>query len=61
MSEGKIAREFKIGNTLVRIATDYCEDKTPEDVERILERIAANARQAFIAAEIEKQEHTKAG
>ena len=30
MSE--FVEEFKIGNTNVKIADDYCRDKTPEDV-----------------------------
>lgn len=50
-----IAREFKIGNTRVRIATDYCEDKTPEDVQKILDRIAENALEDFRAAAREAQ------
>ncbi len=45
-----IAKEFKVGNTNVKIATDYCDNKTPEDVQKILNRIAENAMQSFIAA-----------
>ena len=45
-----IAQEFKIGNTRVRIATDYCENVSPEEVEKILDRIARRAQQSFIAA-----------
>ena len=33
--------EMKIGNTTIRIHDDYCKDK--KDVQRILDRIAANA------------------
>ena len=47
---GHVVEEFYIGNTKVRICDDYCRDKTPEDVERILRRIAANALRAFQAA-----------
>ena len=39
-AEEKIAKDFKIGNTRVRIATDFCDTKTPEEVQKILERIA---------------------
>lgn len=46
-----IAKDFKIGNTRVRIATDFCNDVTPEEVQKILERIARTAKQHFVAAE----------
>ena len=45
MSE--FVEEFKIGNTNVKIADDYCRDKTPEDVNAILKRIGANALPHF--------------
>ena len=48
-AEEKIAKDFKIGNTRVRIATDFCYTKTPEEVQKILERIAGTAKQHFIA------------
>ncbi len=35
-----VVEDFYIGNTHVRIHDDYCKDKTPEDVQKILERIA---------------------
>ena len=31
-----IVRDFMIGNTRIKIADNYCRDKTPEDVQRIL-------------------------
>ncbi len=40
-AEPKIAEEFMIGNTKVKIATDYC--CRTEEVPKILERIARNA------------------
>lgn len=40
-----IAKDFYVGNTHIKIATDYCEDKTPEDIERILEQFARAALQ----------------
>ncbi len=44
-----IAEEFKIGNTQIRICTDFCV--SAEEAERIVERICRNAlpelRKAF--------------
>lgn len=40
MDEGHVVEEFYIGNTHIRICDDYCRDKTPEEVEAILKRIA---------------------
>lgn len=44
-----IAKEFKIGNTQIRICTDFCV--SAEEAERIVERICRNAlpelRKAF--------------
>lgn len=55
-----VARDFYIGNTHVKIATDYCEDKTPEEVERILARIASNVMPELVAAELKRREKTQA-
>lgn len=33
-------KEFMIGNTNIRIFDDQCKDKTSEDVQKILDRIA---------------------
>lgn len=54
-----IAKEFYIGNTHIKIATDYCENKTPEDVERILEKIARTALQHHRAAAAEAATHAQ--
>ncbi|MBP1562419.1 MAG: hypothetical protein J6C38_01720 [Oscillospiraceae bacterium] len=43
----EVAQDFYIGNTHVRIATDYC--RPPEEVPEILRRIARNAQRAFAA------------
>lgn len=43
-----IARDYKIGNTRVIIATDYC--CKPEEVPAILDRIARKALEHFRAA-----------
>lgn len=47
---GNVVREFSIGNTRVRICDDYCRDRTREDVELILQRIARRALEQFSAA-----------
>lgn len=48
--EGHVVEEFKIGNTRIKICDDYCRDKTPEDVEAILKRIAQIAQIALNTA-----------
>ena len=45
---GHIVEEHKIGNTRCLISDDYCRDKTPEDVEKILRRIAEIAYPALL-------------
>lgn len=54
--EPHIARDYKIGNTRVIVATNYCEDKTPEDVQKILDRIARKVQPGLVAAMIKEQE-----
>ncbi len=49
----EVARDFYIGNTHVRIATDYCRPR--EEVPEILQRIARDAQRAFMAQESAKQ------
>ena len=60
-AEPKIAEEFMIGNTKVRIATAYC--CRAEEVPKILERIARNAldglrAKASIACNVENKGQT---
>ncbi len=43
-----IVRDFMIGNTRIRIADDFCRDKTKEDVQEILDHIAELATNAMI-------------
>lgn len=43
--------EYRVGNTLIRIADNYCRDKTPEDVRRILKEIGHRAYAAIAAAQ----------
>lgn len=46
-----IAKDYKIGNTRVRIATDYCSGVTPEEVRKVFERIATTVKRNFVVAE----------
>lgn len=48
--EPHIVEDFMIGNTRIRIADNCCRDKTPEDVQRILRKIARDAQAAISAA-----------
>ena len=50
--DGHVVEEFKIGNTRCRICDDYCRNKTPEDVEKILDRVAKIAYPALLRVAI---------
>ena len=45
-----VVRDFQIGNTRIKIADNYCRDKTACDVEWILKSIAEQAQRQFNAA-----------
>ena len=47
-----IVRDFKIGNTRIKIADNYCADKTADDVKRILRSVAEKAQRSLTAAVI---------
>lgn len=49
----EVAQDFYIGNTHVRIATDYCRPR--EEVDAILQKIARDAQRAFTAQYIAEQ------
>ena len=49
-----VAQEFMLGNTHIVIMDDYCKDKTKEDVDAILARIAKRAQAAFEAEAMRK-------
>ncbi|MDE6838531.1 MAG: hypothetical protein K2P33_09045 [Acutalibacter sp.] len=51
-----IVRDFMVGNTRIKIADNYCRDKTPEDVQRILKKIARDAQAAITAAAFRDEE-----
>lgn len=55
-----IVAEYKIGNTVIKVADNYCRDKTPEDIQRILDRIAANVVEYRIAQAAKKAREAKA-
>ena len=38
--EGHVVKDYYIGHTHVKICDDYCRDKTPEQVQQILDNIA---------------------
>lgn len=42
IEEGNVVEEFTLGETKVKICDDYCKDKTPEEVKKILDEIAQN-------------------
>lgn len=44
MEEPNIVKEFMVGNTQIQIADNCCRDKTPEQVDEILKRIAHRAQ-----------------
>lgn len=56
MEEPHIVQEFNIGNTRVKIADNYCADKTPGDVQKVLDKMARTAQEHF-AAEAYRELH----
>lgn len=42
-----IVEEFMIGNTRIRIADDFCRDKTTEEVQKIIDKISRDAANAL--------------
>jgi len=54
---GNVVKEYKIGNTRIKICDDAYRNKTPEEVQEILRRIAQiglNALQKQFALSTEK-------
>lgn len=49
MVGANVVRDFKIGNTRIKIADNYCK-KSACEVEQILKRIAEQAQRQFSAA-----------
>ena len=50
MVEANIVRDFYIGHTRIKIADNYCCDKTQQDIDEILTRIAQKAQKHINAA-----------
>ncbi len=40
VTEGNVVEDYYIGHCHIKICDDYCRDKTKEDVDKILKRIA---------------------
>lgn len=38
---GNVVEEFKLGSTKIKICDDYCRNNTPENTQKILDRIIA--------------------
>ena len=49
-------REFTVGHTKVKIADNYCANKTPEEVNAVLKRISKMAQDSITAAAEKQQE-----
>ena len=43
-ANGRVVKDFMVGNTRIKINDAYCRDKTPADVEAILAEIAEKAQ-----------------
>lgn len=56
---GHIVKEWYDGNTHCIICDDYCRDKTPEDVEAILDRIATLVYPDLLKQELERRAREK--
>ena len=55
-----VVLEQRVGNTRIRIHDDYYRDVTPEDVQRILKRIAVHVQDEAAAAEAREAEAREA-
>lgn len=53
---GNVVKEVHIGNSVVYICDDYCRDKTPEDVRKILDRIVAKVQPEMERIEYERMQ-----
>lgn len=48
---GNVVKEYTIENTRIKICNDYCWEKTQEDIDRILARIAGRVSEHLSALE----------
>ncbi len=56
---GHVVEDFYIGDIHVRICDDYCRDKTPEDVDKILKRIAELTYGPLVEAQLAREEEER--
>ena len=49
-----IVRDYYIGNTRIKIADNYCANRTVEDVKRILRDVARKAQRSLSAEAVAK-------
>ena len=53
-AQGKVVKDFMLGNTRVKINDAYCRDKTPAEVDAILANISIRAQAQLTAQEATK-------
>ena len=53
-SQGNIVKCFCIGNAKIKIADDYCRDKTQADIDAVMKRIAQRT-QGHLAVSIKRK------
>ena len=51
VGEGHVVKDFKLGETRIKICDDYCRDKTPEAVQAVLDRIALKTQSQLLMQE----------
>ncbi len=56
---GNVVKDYYIGHVHVRICDDYCRDKTQEEVDEILKRIARNAIGPLTVAAIQAEQESE--
>lgn len=64
MAEYHVVEEYKLGNTRIKIADDYCRVKTKEQLDKLLREIAdtalRNINSAFVTDRIEESKRNAA-
>ncbi len=57
--EGHVVKDFMLGDTRIKICDDYCWDKTPEDIQSALDRIAGKTYPVLLMQDYSKQSEIK--
>lgn len=57
VGEGHVVKDFKLGETRIKICDDYCRDKTPEAIQATLDRIAVKTQSQLLMQENLSQPH----